>query len=216
MEAATIAARTAVPLRARLARSLAVALAGGALVAAVAQAGGGAPSPSAVAAAATGDVRIADSRGGEAILSADALAPGDSASGSVTIANAGSATGDFSLSSVDVADAPGPKGGRLSEILQLGVSDAGGNWVYRGTLAAMRDVPLGRLAPGAARTYRFTVTLPASAGNAYMGSAVSTGFRWRADAVPDGAPLPPPPPSSPAAAGAGATERVRRTIPVTG
>jgi hypothetical protein len=60
--------------------------------------------------------------------------------------------------------------------------------VYSGKLAAMSPRSLGTWTPGAARTYRFTVSLPdtgpppspTTGDNAYQGSAVSVEYDWTA------------------------------------
>src|SRR5439155_13355688 len=134
--------------------------------------------------------------GGGAILSAGNLQPGDATSGTVTIANSGTAVGTFTLSSVGVTDVPGRRGGLLSRVLSLNVVDvtnpAAPVMSYTGPLWSMPPRSLGVLAPGLARTYRFTVALPATGPDldAVQGGAVTVGYRW--DANGDDGATPPP------------------------
>src|SRR5688500_18307317 len=81
--------------------------------------------PAARAAAATGAAAVSDSLGGQAIVRADALGPGNSVTGTVTIANRGDATGAFTLAKSAVDDIPGSGGGLLSGRLVLQVEEAG-------------------------------------------------------------------------------------------
>jgi spore coat-associated protein N len=153
---------------------------------------------------ASGAVTIANSHAGGAIFSAAGLRPGESASGTVRIGNAGDAAGIFALRAPDVQDAPGPYGGRLSEELQLvlvDVTDAPHPvTLFSGHPADLGQLGLGTLAAGEARTYRFSVTLPSAAGNAYQGSGLTLGFEWRAGPAPGvgATPTPTPPAATPA------------------
>ncbi|MGH8574824.1 MAG: hypothetical protein ACREX8_20000, partial [Gammaproteobacteria bacterium] len=108
-----------------------------------------------------------------------------SASGMVTVANIGSLTGFVRLQQADLADVPGALGGRLSQRLHLDVLDVTDSgapaWVYSGAFAAMGSRPLGYMAPGARRTYRFTATFPGegtAADNAYAGSSAGVRYVW--------------------------------------
>ncbi|HET7416224.1 MAG TPA: hypothetical protein VFJ61_01155 [Solirubrobacterales bacterium] len=135
-----------------------------------------------VAVAASGNLRIADSRGERAILSAPALAPGHPVAGTVTIRNLGAAAG-LALSRHRLTEAPGAGGRLLGDALRLTIhriSDPPG-LVYHGPLAAMRPLHLGLLAPGAARSYRFVASLPRPrrASGALMGARVRFDYRWR-------------------------------------
>jgi hypothetical protein len=112
----------------------------------------------------------------------------------VTISNTGDVAGAYALSQANLADTPGPAGGTLSSALDVLVQDvtnlAAPATVYSGKLAGMSPRALGTWAPGTARTYRFTVSLPdggappsATTGdNAYQGSAVSVRYDWTATA----------------------------------
>ncbi|MGH2712532.1 MAG: hypothetical protein ACRDM7_01350, partial [Thermoleophilaceae bacterium] len=141
-----------------------------------------------------GTLAMSNSRDGAAVLTAAGMAPGDSRVGDVTITNTGDLTGTFSLSKSNLGDAPGPAGGTLSNALDLlaqDVTNAGAPaTVYSGKLGAMGPRALGSWAPGASRTFRFTVSLPdggappsgTSGDNAYQSSAVSVQYNWTATA----------------------------------
>jgi hypothetical protein len=141
-------------------------------------------------AAATGAIRLSNSRAGQAIVSSGALVPGTSTTGTISIGNDGKASAGVSLARGVVTDRPGPHGGRLSDALDLRVEELAATGapalVYVGRLAGLPDVSLGSFSPGSARTYRFTVTMPdggvpsspTTGDNAYQGSSVSVDYRW--------------------------------------
>jgi hypothetical protein len=146
---------------------------------------------------ASGAVTIANSHGGGAIFSAGGVRPGGSASGTVRISNAGDVAGGFALDVPDVRDAPGPYGGRLSERVVLVIADVTAGspvTLFVGHPAELSRLSLGTLEAGAQREYRFTVALPAGAGdNAYQGAGLSLGFVWLAGPLPAvAAPTPAP------------------------
>jgi hypothetical protein len=162
-----------------------------------------------------GTLAMSNSRDGAAILTAAGMAPGDSRVGDVTIANTGDLTATFSLSKSNLGDTPGPARGTLSTALDLLVQDVTNPGapatVYSGKLGAMGPRALGGWAPGASRTYRFTVSLPDGGpppsetlgDNAYQSSAMSVQYDWNATAqepssgdggVPAPAPAPVPGP----------------------
>lgn len=154
-----------------------------------------------VAEAASGSLSVWNTRSGEALLRADRLAPGDSTSGVVSIGNAGTVSGFFSLAQAGLDDRPGPNGGRLSDRLDLVVADVTKPGaplvVYSGKLGDMTSQPLGQMAPGEVRTFRFTASLPegqsavgAGGDNAVAGSATVATFRWLA--IGSGAATPAP------------------------
>ena len=139
-----------------------------------------------------GTLSMSNSKDGAAIVTAGGMAPGDTLAGDVRISNTGDLAGAYSLSQSNLADSPGPAGGALSSALDVLVQDvtnlAAPATVYSGKLAAMGPRDLGTLDPGAARTYRFTVSLPdggappssVTGDNAYQGSAVSVRYDWTA------------------------------------
>jgi hypothetical protein len=149
--------------------------------------------PRAVISQARGDFGVANSRDGQAIFQAAALAPGRSVTGSLQLSNTGSLTGELQLDQLQVKDAPGANGGRLSDAVHLDVADVtGGNAVpvFSGQLGVLHSRALGGIAPGEARTFRFTASLPdggapptpTSGDNAYLGSALSVRYSWKATA----------------------------------
>lgn len=157
----------------------------------------GREAPRAVISQASGDLRIANSRDGQAIFQAQGLAPGRSVTGTVQLSNSGTLAGDLGVEQLDVNDQPGVNGGRLSDAVYLDVQDVtGGNLipVFAGQLSALRSRALGSIAPGVARTYRFTASLPdggappSSTGgdNAYAGSALTVRYSWKATAPDPG------------------------------
>jgi hypothetical protein len=144
----------------------------------------------------SGDVQVANSKNGTAILGG-VLAPGGAVTGTVTIANVGSAAGDFTLSLSHVIDTPGAGGGRLSRQLELAVDDltpaAGPAPVYRGGLGSLAPTSLGRFEPGESHTYRFAVTWTSSgpADATLAGSSLAVEFDWSAGGAAGPAPAAP-------------------------
>ena len=133
---------------------------------------------------ASGDVQVANSRNGSAILSG-ALAPGDSIAGTVTISNIGAAAGGFTLGLSHLTDTPGPGGAFFSRKLDLAVDDvtvpSAPVSVYRGQLNSLNPTGLGAFQPGASHTYRLVVSWPASAvDQSVYGSSMSVEFDWSA------------------------------------
>jgi hypothetical protein len=153
--------------------------------------------PRAVISQASGELHVTNSRDGQAILQAQGLAPGGSVTGTVELSNAGTLAGDLGFQQLDVQDQPGANGGRLSEAVHLDVEDVtGGNVVpvFAGPLGTLQSRALGNIAPGEARTYRFTASLPdsgappspTSGDNAYAGSALTVRYSWTATAPDPG------------------------------
>src|SRR3954470_12014459 len=171
--------------------------------------------PAVRASSASGAVQLSNSGDGQAILDARRMVPGDSARGTVTISNTGDAAGATRLEPIDLVDTPGPAGARLSQQLELEVTDTDGNPLYRGPLADMPAIDAGTFAPGERRTYRFVATLPRSSGNAYQGAAASVNLRWTAigggEAPDEKPPAQPPIASAPSGAPKRLTVTVRRT-----
>jgi hypothetical protein len=132
---------------------------------------------------ADGALRIADSRGGDAILEAPALGPGHGVVGVLTIENLGPAA-YLTLSRRHAVEAFGPGGDSLAAALRLRVRDLSADpdaLVYRGGLMAMPALRLGLLDPGAKRRYRFAASLPEPGlvDNGLMGAQVTFDYRWR-------------------------------------
>jgi hypothetical protein len=131
----------------------------------------------------TGALRIADSRGGSAILSGRALGPGGSVVGVLTVENLG-ATAQLELSRRHLVETLAPGGEPLATALRLRVrdlSDGGGDGlVYHGSLAAMPKLRLGLLSADESRRYRFLAFLPEPGllDNSLMGSRIRFDYRW--------------------------------------
>jgi spore coat-associated protein N len=121
---------------------------------------------------ADGTLSLTNSRAGGAIFSATNLAPGQAARGTVTVSNSGSLPGELALTASP---------SRVGLGLSLVVRDvAAGSTVYSGPLTGLSSLPLGRLEPGAARTFAFSAALPASAGNAAQGKSTTVSYTWAA------------------------------------
>ena len=157
------------------------------------------PAP-AIVATASGDLQIASSQDGQAILDVSNMRPGETAVGTLTLSNKSPGSQKLRLSTTSIDDAPGPKGGVLSQRLALDVDRLTGSTVhevYGGTLAGMSEVDLGNLPPVGAQDYRFTVTLPEGGpalDDAYNGASVEVGWRWTAtsdEKAKDPQPAPP-------------------------
>src|SRR5919112_2627456 len=105
----------------------------------------------AVISQATGELKVTNSRNGQAIFQASGLAPGRSVNGTVQLSNTGSLAGALTLSQLDVLDQPGVNGGRLSDAVQLNIQDITGGSsipVYGRQLRSVGTRPLGSLPPG--------------------------------------------------------------------
>jgi hypothetical protein len=153
--------------------------------------------PHAVISLVSGELHVTNSRDGQAIFQAQGLAPGRSVTGTVQLSNAGTLAGDLGFQQLEVQDQPGVNGGRLSDAVHLDVQDVtGGNSipVFSGQLGALQSRGLGNIAPGEARTYRFTASLPdggappgpTSGDNAYAGSSLTARYSWTATAPDPG------------------------------
>jgi hypothetical protein len=120
---------------------------------------------------------VALDAGGGAQLSVAGLVPGDSRGATIRLSNAGSDAASFALET-RLSDQVRAGGTALSSLLELRIASARGAVLYNGSLAGLQRLPLGRIDAGGARAFRFTVTLPRSAGNAVEGSSLSAGFSW--------------------------------------
>lgn len=184
------AAVTRVRMRTFGRKCLAAALPLAALVTAIAIAASGGGSTATLTATSTSNtISIKDSRLGAAILTAGSMKPGDSVQGDVKITNSGSRA-SIRLSESHLTDQLGVFGGALSGRIQLTVQDLAhpAAPVYQGPLSSLPQVALGSFAPGEARNYRFTATLPnagpapspTTGDNLYQGSRMSVEFDWTA------------------------------------
>ena len=170
-------------------------------------------------AAASGAVRITNSREGQAVFAAGSMRPGEGVSGRVRIGNGGDVAGRFAVRAAGVSDAPGPYGGRLSERVELVLFDVTDVHtpvtVYAGRPSQLGEIELGTIVAGGHRDYLVAMTLPEGSGdNLYQGSAVSLGFEWRAAALP-AATTPTPTPVTPAPTPAPVTPAPVTPAPVT-
>lgn len=126
---------------------------------------------------ASGNMEIANSEEGLAILTVADLLPGESANGTVQITNVGDAEGDFTLTASNLADTPATPA--FSSVLTLVVTD-GTTEVYNGSLASLGTVDLGTWQPDEQRTYAFAVTFDAAAGNEFQGAQTTLDLTWDA------------------------------------
>jgi spore coat-associated protein N len=145
----------------------------------------------------SGELHLTNSRDGQAIFQAQGLSPGESVTGTVQLSNTGSLSGDLGLQQLDVQDQPGTNSGHLSDAVHLDIDDVTGGSVvpvFAGQLSSFQNRSLGTIAPGEARTYRFTASLPdggvppspTGGDNAYAGSGMTVRYSWTATAPDPG------------------------------
>jgi hypothetical protein len=132
---------------------------------------------------------------GGAILAADGMAPGDVRTGYIDVTNIGDTAGTFALGAIGLTPTP------LAHELDLDVRDVTpgrtATVVYAGKLASLSSVALGDMAQGEAHRYRFSVSLPADAGDGYQDASSAVTFLWSATAPePSVTPTPTPPTSN--------------------
>ena len=144
-----------------------------------------------------GDLKLGNSRDGQAILTVSRLKPGGSAQGTLTLENLAPRPQQLTLTMNGLQDMPGPGGGVLSRRLDL-VIERGAEPVYAGKLADLPALDLGELAAASTVPYRFTVSLPEqgpAVDDAYAGASVRVSWLWRAEM--EGGPSEPPPTPKP-------------------
>jgi spore coat-associated protein N len=122
------------------------------------------------------------------ILTVDNLMPGESDSGTVTLKNTGDGDGLFTLSKSDLVDSnPAlPFSAHLDLVIEDVSVPASPALKYTGKLGDVGTEDMGTIAPGASRTYKFTVTFPdggkpagPSAGdNRYKNASTEVDFDW--------------------------------------
>lgn len=141
-----------------------------------------------------GTIAITDDDAGTAMFAVGGLLPGDSVQRCINVTNAGSTA----FTSVALAGAPS---GALASALHLtidrGTGAAGGAGSgcagFSAVASAIIDTTLDAVPTtvsplvdtsswnaGATRSYRFTVTLDAAAGNAMQGATAAADFTWQA------------------------------------
>ena len=139
---------------------------------------------------------------GAAILTANGMAPGDVRTGDIDVTNIGDTSGTFALGATGLIPTP------LAHELDLEVRDVSAGRaptvVYSGKLASLSSVALGDMAQGEAHRYRFSVSLPADAGDSYQGASSAVTFLWSATA-PEPSVTPTPTPTGTATPPARAT-----------
>lgn len=127
---------------------------------------------------ASGTMELDNSKEGVAILTVDALLPGQTGEpGTVEISNVGDADGDFTLTASTPVDDPADP--PFSSVLTLVVLD-GSTEVYNGPLASVGTVDLGTWSAGDTHTYTFTVTMAETAGNEFQNAQSTLDFTWDA------------------------------------
>jgi hypothetical protein len=142
-------------------------------------------SPEPVLARTSAPLAHSNSRDGQAVLTASNLKPGERRSGEVTITNEGH-PGALYLVAHEPHDTPAASGLRLSERLQLTIADTSGassRTIADAPLSTVeRCHPLGELAAGESRTYRFSVEFPdggpKGADNGYAGASATVDYEW--------------------------------------
>src|SRR3712207_8818217 len=126
---------------------------------------------------------------------------GQSVAGSVSVTNTGEAPARLLLHSSVPRGAAGPYGGRLGDVLRVKVDDrARKQTIAAGKLAALTGChDLGKLAPGATRTYAMTASFPRGgpSDNAYARANVTVDERWTAGAADCAGRVPKPPKPKP-------------------
>jgi len=145
---------------------------------------------------------------GAAILTANGMAPGDVRTGYIDVTNIGDTSGTFALGATGLTPTP------LAHELDLEVRDVSlgrpPSVVYAGKLDSLSSVALGDMAQGEAHRYRFSVSLPADAGDAYQGTTSAVTFLWSATA-PDAVVNPASTPPASTDTGTGTTPPARAT-----
>lgn len=121
-----------------------------------------------------GTLSNSNDQSGQVMLNASALAPGRSSVGTMKVTNAGTVSGAFTLDPTSLANSPvSPK---LSDTLVLKIEDVTGTatTLYQGSATAFTTAALGTIAPGAARSYRLTLSYPAGTAVAGLQGATMT------------------------------------------
>jgi len=124
-----------------------------------------------------GSVSHTNDRADSAILSAANLYPGASRWGDVTLAGGEDVPAGYSVVNLGVTDTPDTPG--LSAVLRLRIEDVTGApatppILYDDGLSAFGTVGLATIAPGEARTFRFTLSWPVTAADPALQGAGTT------------------------------------------
>lgn len=133
--------------------------------------------------AASGSLKIDNSKKGRAIFSATEMAPGSTVTGQVRIGNPNVIPFRMKLAG------DSPAAGPLGDAIRLTITGSGGGpkTVYRGPMSKFGQKGLGTFQPEEKRTYRFSAILPASTGNALQRESTGIDLTWTAtaDAPPE-------------------------------
>ncbi len=115
-----------------------------------------------------GSLSHSNTANGGVVLDASSLHPGQSKLGSLTLTGGGTLSGAYTLTNAGIVDTPASPG--LSNTLALKIEDITGTatTLFSGTAASFTSAALGTIAPGATRTYRFTITYPAAGANSAL------------------------------------------------
>ncbi|KRE42968.1 TasA family protein [Knoellia sp. Soil729] len=128
-----------------------------------------------------GSLTQSNSKDKAAIFNLTNMKPGDTVIGSVTITNTGTLPADFGFTELSSANTFGDKT-TGDNYLKLAITNVTTNkLVWSGNFGALVDGAantLGEFLPGAANTYRFTVTLDAATPNTEQNKTANATFQW--------------------------------------
>jgi len=118
-----------------------------------------------------------------ALLTVDKIKPGETKNaGSVTIQNTGDIDGVFSVDKTIISDSTAP-GNPFASRLEVTIT-SGATTVYSGSLSGMSAQAAGTIAPGASKTYNFSVKFldggSGGADNVYKAASVTVDYNWEA------------------------------------
>ncbi|WP_181309594.1 TasA family protein [Nocardioides campestrisoli] len=129
-----------------------------------------------ISAVTSGTLTHSNSKADKAVFNLTNLKPGDTLNGSLTLTNTGSLDAGFGLTEVSSTN------DFSAENLKLVITDtAGGTPLYSGTFGGLEDgkrQALGTITAGAAKTYRFQVTLAQATGNEDQGKTATATYVW--------------------------------------
>ena len=129
-----------------------------------------------ISAVTSGTLSQSNSKNDAAIFSLTNIKPGDTVNGTLTITNTGSLPATFGLTERSSSNTFGS--GDLSLVITNTTTDT---VVYTGEFGGLDDnvkQSLGAVQPGAANTYRFSVTLAPGAPNTDQGKTASALYTW--------------------------------------
>lgn len=128
------------------------------------------------------NTKAGENTNGVSIVTGANLKPGDVRTGTVTIKNTGSIAGVFKLSEVNDSTTFGA--GMLDLVIDDVTVPATPKNVFTGDFGSAGEKALGTFAADEARTYRFTVTFDANAGNAEFQKSATADYQWDAVQAP--------------------------------